>query len=153
MKKILLVEDDKALQKLIVYNFQKEGFNIETVSDGEEALYFIKENYPDLILLDWMLPNMSGIEIARQLKLNKKSMSIPIIMLTAKSEEPDKLRAFEIGADDYITKPFSVAELQENKAHQRLKSQQETWVLSFSRYTVNTEKGDNKNVTQLSNRI
>ena len=68
MKKILLVEDDKALQKLIVYNFQKEGFNIETVSDGEEALYFIKENYPDLILLDWMLPNMSGIEIARQLK-------------------------------------------------------------------------------------
>ena len=84
MKKILLVEDDKALQKLIVYNFQKEGFNIETVNDGEEALYFIKENYPDLILLDWMLPNMSGIEIARQLKLNKKSMSIPIIMLTAK---------------------------------------------------------------------
>ena len=68
MKKILLVEDDKALQKLIVYNFQKEGFNIETVSDGEEALYFIKENYPDLILLDWMLPNMSGSEIARQLK-------------------------------------------------------------------------------------
>ena len=84
MKKILLVEDDKALQKLIVYNFQKEGFNIETVSDGEEALYFIKENYPDLILLDWMLPNMSGIEIARQLKLNKKSMSIPIIMLQQK---------------------------------------------------------------------
>ena len=74
MKKILLVEDDKALQKLIVYNFQKEGFNIETVNDGEEALYFIKENYADLILLDWMLPNISGIEIARQLKLNKKSM-------------------------------------------------------------------------------
>ena len=73
MKKILLVEDDKALQKLIVYNFQKEGFNIETVSDGEEALYFIKENYPDLILLDWMLPNMSGIEIARQLKLNRRA--------------------------------------------------------------------------------
>ena len=142
MKKILLVEDDKALQKLIVYNFQKEGFNIETVNDGEEALYFIKENYPDLILLDWMLPNMSGIEIARQLKLNKKSMFIPIIMLTAKSEEPDKLRAFEIGADDYITKPFSIAELlaRTKVILKRLKSQQETVELSFQDIFINTEK-------------
>ena len=142
MKKILLVEDDKALQKLIVYNFQKEGFNIETVNDGEEALYFIKENYPDLILLDWMLPNMSGIEIARQLKLNKKSISIPIIMLTAKSEEPDKLRAFEIGADDYITKPFSIAELlaRTKAILKRLKSQQETVVLSFQDISINIEK-------------
>ena len=142
MKKILLVEDDKALQKLIVYNFQKEGFNIETVSDGEEALYFIKENYPDLILLDWMLPNMSGIEIARQLKLNKKSISIPIIMLTAKSEEQDKLRAFEIGADDYITKPFSIAELlaRTKAILKRLKSQQETVVLSFQDIFINIEK-------------
>ena len=121
---------------------------------GKKHFTLLRE-LSDLILLDWMLPNMSGIEIARQLKLNKKSMSIPIIMLTAKSEEPDKLRAFEIGADDYITKPFSVAELlaRTKAILKRLKSQQETVVLSFQDIFINIEKGELIGVNVLSNLV
>ena len=109
--KILLVEDDKALQQLIVYNFTKEGFSINTVNDGDLTLTAIKETQPDIIILDWMLPNVSGIELIRQIKSGGKTKSIPVIMLTAKGEEIDRLRAFELGADDYVTKPFSTAEL------------------------------------------
>ena len=109
--KILLVEDDKALQQLIVYNFTKEGFSINTVNDGDLTLTAIKETQPDIILLDWMLPNVSGIELIRQIKSGKKTKSIPVIMLTAKGEETDRLRAFDLGADDYVSKPFSTAEL------------------------------------------
>ena len=109
--KILLVEDDKALQKLIVYNFTKEGFIINTVNDGDLTLTAIEETQPDIILLDWMLPNVSGIELIRRIKSGKKTKSIPVIMLTAKGEEIDKLRAFDLGSDDYVTKPFSTAEL------------------------------------------
>ena len=140
--KILLVEDDKSLQQLIVYNFKKEGFKINTISNGDEALYLILENQPDLILLDWMLPNTSGIEIIRQLKINKNTMSIPVIMLTAKSEEPDKLRAFEIGADDYITKPFSTAELlaRTKALLKRTKLQQDNQIINFQDISLNKEK-------------
>ncbi len=141
-KKILLVEDDKSLQQLITYNFKKEGFKIDTISDGEEVVYQIRDNIPDLILLDWMLPNISGIEIIRQLKINKITNKIPIIMLTAKSEEPDKLRAFEIGADDYLTKPFSTAELlaRTRSLLKRNKSQEDTEIIIFHDITLNTEK-------------
>ena len=141
-KKILLVEDDKSLQQLIVYNFEKEGFKIDTISNGDETLYLILENQPDLILLDWMLPNTSGIEIIRQLKINKNTLSIPVIMLTAKSEEPDKLRAFEIGADDYITKPFSTAELlaRTKALLKRTKLQQDNQIINFQDISLNKEK-------------
>ena len=141
-KKILLVEDDKSLQKLIIYNFQKEGFKIDSISDGDEALYKIREKEPDLILLDWMLPNTSGIEIIRQLKNNENTMSIPVIMLTAKSEEPDKLRAFEIGADDYITKPFSTAELlaRTRALLKRAKLQNDNQIIGFQDIFINREK-------------
>ena len=110
-KKILLVEDDKSLQKLITYNFKKEGFKIDTISDGEEVVYQIRDNIPDLILLDLMLPDGSGLDFCKRIKLKDKFNNIPIIILTAKDDEVDKVVGFELGADDYVTKPFSVREL------------------------------------------
>ena len=109
--KVLLVEDDKDLQGIISYNFSKEGFEIGTCSDGELAMETVINENPDLIILDWMLPNISGVEILRQIRTNKKCKTNPVIMLTAKSEEFDRLKAFDGGADDYITTPFSNAEL------------------------------------------
>ena len=109
--KVLLVEDDKDLQGIISYNFSKEGFEIGTCSDGELAMETVINENPDLIILDWMLPNISGVEILRQIRTNKKCKTTPVIMLTAKSEEFDRLKAFDGCADEYITKPFSNAEL------------------------------------------
>ncbi len=109
--KILIVEDDPSLTELIKYNLESEGFSVEIEMDGEEGLYNAQDNAPDLILLDWMLPNLSGIEICRRLRRHKNTKNIPIIMLTAKGEESDKIRGLETGADDYITKPFSPKEL------------------------------------------
>jgi two-component system phosphate regulon response regulator PhoB len=108
---ILVVEDEAALQKLLAYNLQAAEFDTMQAYDGEEALTLIAEREPDLILLDWMLPQLSGIEICRRLRRRPETASIPIIMLTARGEEPDRLRGLETGADDYITKPFSPAEL------------------------------------------
>ena len=110
-KKIILIEDDKDLQEIIKYNFSKEKYDVVLCSDGEEALDLIKHEMPDLVILDWMLPNLSGVEILRQIRASKSLKKIPIIMLTARTEESDKLRAFDTGADDYITKPFSNSEL------------------------------------------
>ncbi len=110
-KKIILIEDDKDLQEIIKYNFSKEKYDVVLCSDGEEALDLIKHEMPDLVILDWMLPNLSGVEILRQIRASKNLKKIPIIMLTARTEESDKLRAFDTGADDYITKPFSNSEL------------------------------------------
>ena len=110
-KKIILIEDDKALQEIIKYNFSKEKYDVVLCFDGEEALDLIKHEMPDLVILDWMLPNLSGVEILRQIRASKSLKTIPIIMLTARTEESDKLRAFDTGADDYITKPFSNSEL------------------------------------------
>ena len=109
--KILIVEDDPSLTELIKYKLESEGFSVEIEMDGEEGLYNAQDNAPDLILLDWMLPNLSGIEICRRLRRHKNTKNIPIIMLTAKGEESDKIRGLETGADDYITKPFSPKEL------------------------------------------
>ena len=110
-QKILLVEDDKDIQEIIEYNFTSEGYEVITCSDGEDAVDLIRHETPDLVILDWMLPNLSGSEILRQVRSSKKIRKIPIIMLTARTEEIDKLKAFDTGADDYITKPFSNAEL------------------------------------------
>ena len=110
-QKVLVVEDDKDIQEIIEYNFTREGYEVITCSDGEDALDLIRHETPDLVILDWMLPNLSGSEILRQVRSSKKIRKIPIIMLTARTEEIDKLKAFDTGADDYITKPFSNAEL------------------------------------------
>ena len=110
-QKVLVVEDDKDIQEIIEYNFTSEGYEVITCSDGEDAVDLIRHEKPDLVILDWMLPNLSGSEILRQVRSSKKIRKTPIIMLTARTEEIDKLKAFDTGADDYITKPFSNAEL------------------------------------------
>ena len=109
--KVLLVEDEEALQGLLEYNLQKEGFEVVIEGDGGAAHTAVAEHSPDIILLDWMLPNKNGIDICRALRANDSTKSIPIIMLTARAEEEDKLKGLGYGADDYITKPFSVSEV------------------------------------------
>lgn len=109
--KILVVEDEDALSELLSYNLEKEGYVIATCTDGDDALIMVDEEAPDLVLLDWMLPNVSGIEICRQLGARAETRDIPVIMLTARGEEEDRVRGLEQGADDYITKPFSMSEL------------------------------------------
>ncbi len=108
---ILVVEDEPALQKLLAYNLEASNFDYSQAYDGEEALTLIGERHPDLILLDWMLPQLSGLELCRRLRRRNDTAHVPIIMLTARGEEPDRLRGLETGADDFITKPFSPDEL------------------------------------------
>lgn len=109
--KVLIVEDDEAIAAMLRYNLKAEGYVVSHADDGEEALTMVQENTPDLILLDWMLPSVSGIEVCRRLRQADATRNIPIIMVTARSEESDKLMGLDYGADDYITKPFSPAEL------------------------------------------
>lgn len=104
---ILVVEDEAPLVTLLRYNLEKSGFRVEDVGDGTEALTRIAESAPDLVLLDWMLPTMSGIEVCRQLRRKPATRQLPVIMLTARAEDQDTVRGLETGADDYITKPFS----------------------------------------------
>ena len=109
--KILVVEDEEPISQLLAYNLQKEGFGVVTAVDGDEALVSIAEGKPDLVILDWMLPNVSGIELCRQFRARADTRDIPVIMLTARSEEEDRVRGLDVGADDYVTKPFSMSEL------------------------------------------
>ncbi|MBM5786627.1 MAG: response regulator, partial [Pelagibacterales bacterium] len=104
---ILIIEDEKPIITLLEYNLTKEGYKVNSAESGEEGIQSIKNNIPDLIILDWMLPDFSGVEVCRQLKKNKIFKTIPILMLTAKSQEEDKVVGFETGVDDYVTKPFS----------------------------------------------
>ncbi|HUL07718.1 MAG TPA: phosphate regulon transcriptional regulator PhoB [Candidatus Acidoferrum sp.] len=108
---ILVVEDESALVTLLRYNLEREGFRVAEARDGEEALLMAREQKPDLVLLDWMLPLLSGLEVCRQMRRMPETRSVPIIMLTARGEEGDKLRGLDSGADDYVTKPFSPSEL------------------------------------------
>jgi two-component system phosphate regulon response regulator PhoB len=108
---VLVVEDEAALVTLLTYNLEAEGFRVTAARNGEDALLLAKEQKPDLVLLDWMLPLMSGIEVCRQLRRLPETRATPILMLTARGEEGDKLRGLDSGADDYVTKPFSPAEL------------------------------------------
>jgi two-component system phosphate regulon response regulator PhoB len=108
---VLIVEDETALATMLSYNLEKEGFDVCTASDGEEALIQIAERKPDVVLLDWMLPLVSGIEVCRQIRRSPSSRTLPVIMLTARGEEGDRVRGLNSGADDYIVKPFSPAEL------------------------------------------
>lgn len=117
---VLLVEDEPAQREILRYNLEAEGFAVIAARDGEEALERIAEGLPDLILLDWMLPHVSGIEVCRRLRLRPETRSIPVIMLSARSEDVDKVRGLETGADDYVIKPYSVAELMARlRAHMR----------------------------------
>ena len=109
--KILIVEDEAAIREMLGYTLMKNGYAFEEAADVEQAEEIISRDKPDLILLDWMLPGISGVDYARRLRNNPETKSIPIIMLTARSEESDKIRALDTGADDYITKPFSTKEL------------------------------------------
>jgi two-component system phosphate regulon response regulator PhoB len=108
---VLVVEDEDALATLLGYNLEKEGFEPKLVSDGEEALLAVEEQMPDVVVLDWMLPKVSGVEVCRRLRSKRETRNVPIIMLTARGEETDRVRGLETGADDYIVKPFSMTEL------------------------------------------
>ena len=108
---ILIVEDEEALTLLLRYNLEAEGYAVETVGRGDEADLLLKEKTPDLVILDWMLPGLSGIELCRRLRARAETMHLPIIMLTARGEESERMRGLATGADDYIVKPFSVPEL------------------------------------------
>jgi two-component system phosphate regulon response regulator PhoB len=108
---VLVVEDESAQREVLKYNLEAEGFRVAIAVNGDEALLMVREEKPDLMVLDWMLPNVSGIEICRQVKANPDTRQIPIIMLSARSEETDRVRGLETGADDYVVKPYSVVEL------------------------------------------
>jgi two-component system phosphate regulon response regulator PhoB len=108
---ILVVEDEDSLATLLQYNLQKEGYDVALAGDGEEALLLVDERLPDLIVLDWMLPKVSGIEVCRRLRQRNETRNVPIIMLTARGEETDRVRGLDTGADDYVVKPFSMTEL------------------------------------------
>lgn len=108
---VLVVEDEPAQREVLAYNLEAQGFRVAQADNGEEALLMVSEEVPDLIVLDWMLPNVSGIEVCRRLKSRVETKGVPIIMLSARSEEVDLVRGLETGADDYMVKPYSVAEL------------------------------------------
>lgn len=108
---VLVVEDEEALAALLQYNLEKEGFRVGVAHDGEEALVMIDERQPDLVILDWMLPKVPGIEVCRRLRAKPETRNVPIMMLTARGEETDRIRGLDTGADDYVVKPFGMAEL------------------------------------------
>ena len=108
---LLLVEDDRALADLLIWHFDREGYDIVRTADGDEALLLAEERIPDLVILDWMIEGISGIEVCRRLRRRPATAHVPIIMLTARGEETDRIRGLETGADDYVTKPFSPREL------------------------------------------
>jgi two-component system phosphate regulon response regulator PhoB len=108
---ILIVEDEEPLSLLLRYNLEADGYNVETVARGDDADTWLREKLPDLVVLDWMLPGLSGIELCRRLRARQETKSLPIIMLTARGEESERVRGLATGADDYVVKPFSVPEL------------------------------------------
>jgi len=108
---VLVVEDEAAQREVLAYNLEAEGFRVTRAENGEEGLLCVEEDTPDVIILDWMMPHLSGIEVCRRLKVKSETRAIPVIMLSARSEEVDKVRGLETGADDYVVKPYSVSEL------------------------------------------
>src|SRR6478672_13801482 len=109
--RVLVVEDEAALSMLLSYNLEAEGFTVERIERGDEAEIRLSETIPDLVILDWMLPGVSGLEICRRMRAREKTRSLPVIMVTARGEEAERVRGLSVGADDYVVKPFSVPEL------------------------------------------
>lgn len=139
---ILIVEDDPSLSELLAYNLDNSGFKATIVSEGDEALPTILDEEPDLVILDWMLPNLSGIEICRQIRQHDDIKKLPVIMLTAKGEESERIRGFETGADDYVIKPFSPSELiaRINAVLRRAHPEKSADVLEFQDISMNLEE-------------
>ena len=138
---VLIVEDEPAQREVLTYNLQAEGYRIAVAVNGEEALLLVDEEMPDVIVLDWMLPAVSGIEVCRQLKTRAETRTVPIIMISAKSEEVDRVRGLETGADDYVVKPYSVSELLARVRTQLRRVRPATMgqVLSFEDITLDSE--------------
>lgn len=109
--RVLLVEDEPAQREVLAYNLEAEGFDVTQADNGEDALLLVEEEAPDMIILDWMMPKVSGIEVCRRLKMRPETRGIPVIMLSARAEEVDRVRGLETGADDYVIKPYSMVEL------------------------------------------
>ncbi|MFK7875244.1 MAG: phosphate regulon transcriptional regulator PhoB [Paracoccaceae bacterium] len=139
--RVLLVEDEPAQREILAYNLESEGFNVTSAENGEEALLLIAEDAPDIIVLDWMMPVLSGIEVCRRLKLRPETRSIPVIMLSARSEEVDRVRGLETGADDYVVKPYSVKELMARVRAQlrRVRPSTVGQILEYQDITLNSE--------------
>lgn len=145
---IMIVEDEEALTLLLRYNLEAEGYAVQTVSRGDEADLLLRESVPDLLLLDWMLPGLSGIELCRRLRQRDETRALPIILLTARGEESERIRGLSTGADDYIVKPFSVPELlarvkalMRRAAPQRVAGVLEIGDLSLNRETHRVKRG------------
>ena len=136
---VLVVEDEPPLVTLLRYNLERAGFRVIEAGDGEEALVLCREERPDIVLLDWMLPHISGLEVCRRLRRAQETRKVPIILLTARGEENDKVRGLDSGADDYITKPFSPAELisRLRAVLRRAEAAMASEVLQFEDLTVN----------------
>ena len=139
---ILIVEDEEALTLLLRYNLETQGYEVETIARGDEADTRLKEGTPDLVILDWMLPGLSGIELCRRLRARPETRQLPIIMLTARGEESERVRGLSTGADDYIVKPFSVPELlaRVNALLRRASPERVADVLSFGDIAIDREK-------------
>ncbi|KKN34786.1 hypothetical protein LCGC14_0790080 [marine sediment metagenome] len=139
---ILLVEDEPAQREVLAYNLESEGFDVRRAENGEEAMLLVAEALPDLVILDWMMPLLSGIEVCRQLKTREDTRQIPVIMLSARSEEVDTVRGLETGADDYVVKPYSMRELMARVRTQlrRVRPASAGAALSFGDITLDTER-------------
>ena len=139
--RVLVVEDEPAQLEILAYNLESDGFLVSRARDGEEALLLIREDVPDVIVMDWMMPHLSGIEVCRRLKSNSETRSIPIIILSARSEDEDKVRGLEIGADDYVVKPYSVVELMARVRSQLRRSRPSSLGqdIEFEDFIINSE--------------
>lgn len=148
--RVLVVEDEPAQREVLAYNLEAEGFSVTKAENGDDALLYVDEDMPDIVVLDWMLPGVSGIEICRRLKMRPETRDIPIIMLSARSEEVDRVRGLETGADDYVVKPYSVLELMARVRTQlrRVRPAAAGQVLEYDDITLDAEthrvtRGDN----------
>ena len=138
---VLLVEDEGAQREVLAYNLEAEGFRVVQAQDGEEAMMLVEECSPDIVVLDWMLPNVSGIEVCRRLKMNPETRGIGVLMLSARAEEVDRVRGLETGADDYVVKPYSVVELMARVRAQLRRARPSTvgMVLDYADVRLDTE--------------